>query len=63
MITTEKNIIGSLVGTWSELTELMSLADKGQVNLAVQEYSLEDANKALQDLHHGLVRGRGVLVP
>ena len=34
MVTTEKNIIGNLVGTWAELTELMSLADKGQVNLA-----------------------------
>ena len=63
MITTEKNIIGNLVGTWAELTELMSLADKGQVHLATQEYSLEDANLALQDLNNGKVKGRGVLVP
>jgi NAD+-dependent secondary alcohol dehydrogenase Adh1 len=63
MITTEKNIIGSLVGTWAELTELMALADKGKVNLAVQEYSLDNANQALQDLNNGKVKGRGVLVP
>jgi NAD+-dependent secondary alcohol dehydrogenase Adh1 len=63
MITTEKNIIGNLVGTWAELTELMSLADKGLVNLATQEYSLADANLALQDLNNGKVKGRGVLIP
>ena len=63
MITTEKNIIGNLVGTWAELTELMALADSGKVDLATQEYSLEIANSALQDLNNGLVKGRGVLVP
>jgi len=63
MITTEKNIIGSLVGTWAELTELMALADRGKVNLAVQEYSLDNANQALQDLNNRKVKGRGVLVP
>jgi NAD+-dependent secondary alcohol dehydrogenase Adh1 len=63
MITTEKNIIGNLVGTWAELTELMALADSGKVDLATQEYSLENANSALQDLNNGLVKGRGVLVP
>ena len=63
MITTEKNIIGNLVGTWAELTELMALADRGKVNLAVQEYSLENANQALQDLNNGKVKGRSVLVP
>lgn len=63
MVTTEKNIIGNLVGTWAELTELMSLADKGKVNLATQEYSLANANLALQDLNNGKVKGRAVLVP
>ena len=63
VVTTEKNIIGNLVGTWAELTELMSLADKGKVNLATQEYSLANANLALQDLNNGKVKGRAVLVP
>jgi NAD+-dependent secondary alcohol dehydrogenase Adh1 len=31
--------------------------------LATQEYSLEDAILALQDLNNGKVKGRGVLVP
>ncbi len=63
LIITERNIIGNLVGTWAELTELMALADRGLVELAVQEYRLADANQALKNLLHGKVRGRAVLVP
>jgi len=63
LIITERNVIGNLVGTWAELTELMALADRGLVDLAMQEYRLADANQALKDLHHGKIRGRAVLVP
>ncbi|WP_374383793.1 NAD(P)-dependent alcohol dehydrogenase [Dongia sp.] len=63
MVITERNIIGNLVGTWAELTELMALADRGLVELATAEYKLADANKALQDLHHGRIHGRAVLIP
>ena len=63
MITTEKTIVGNLVGTYPELVELMALADRGLVHLATREYKLKDANQALKDLHHGIVRGRAVLIP
>lgn len=63
MVITEKNIIGNLVGTWAELTELMALADRGLVELHTQDYRLADANRALQDLNGGRIRGRAVLVP
>jgi len=63
MITSERTIVGNLVGNYAELVELMALADRGQVHLATQTYKLADANKALQDLHGGKVRGRAVLVP
>lgn len=63
MIVSEKSIVGNLVGTYSDLVELMALADRGLVKLATQEYRLSDANKALQDLHHGKVKGRAVLIP
>ncbi len=63
MIISERNIIGNLVGNWAELNELMALADRGLVNLAIQEYPLKDANRALRDLHEGKIKGRGVLVP
>ena len=63
MITSEKTIVGNLVGTYPELVELMALADRGLVNLATKQYRLEDANQALLDLHHGKIKGRAVLVP
>jgi NAD+-dependent secondary alcohol dehydrogenase Adh1 len=63
MVTTERNIIGNLVGTWADLNELMSLADRGLVHLATVEYALKDANQALQDLNAGKVKGRAILVP
>ena len=63
MVTSEKSIIGNLVGTYPELVELMALADRGLVNLATKEYRLADANQALLDLHHGKIKGRAVLIP
>ena len=63
LIISEKTIVGNLVGTWSELYELMELADRGKVKLSMQEYKLDDANKALHDLNDGKVKGRAVLVP
>jgi NAD+-dependent secondary alcohol dehydrogenase Adh1 len=63
MITSEKTIVGNLVGTYPELVELMALADRGRVHLATREYKLKDANQALLDLHHGKVKGRAVLIP
>jgi NAD+-dependent secondary alcohol dehydrogenase Adh1 len=63
MITSEKTIVGNLVGTYPELVELMALADRGLVHLATKEYRLSEANQALKDLHQGKVRGRAVLIP
>ena len=42
---------------------MMELANKGYVQLSMQEYKLESANKALHDLNEGLVKGRAVLIP
>ena len=45
--TTKKNLVGTLY----KLYELMELADRGKVKLSMQEYKLDDANKALHDLN------------
>jgi NAD+-dependent secondary alcohol dehydrogenase Adh1 len=63
MITTERRIIGNLVGNYAELVELMELANRGKVNLATKRYKLSEANQALHDLNQGKVKGRAVLVP
>jgi len=63
VISTERNIIGNIVGTYNELAELMVLAQAGKVTLHTKTYSLDDAVEALHDLDAGQVRGRAILVP
>jgi NAD+-dependent secondary alcohol dehydrogenase Adh1 len=63
IISREISVVGSLVGSFSELSELMALAAQGRVKLETRRYSLDDVNTALADLRDGRVHGRGVLVP
>jgi NAD+-dependent secondary alcohol dehydrogenase Adh1 len=63
VIFSEISVVGSLVGNYTELTELMTLNAEGRVKLHTQRYTLDDVNRALDDLDNGRVRGRGVLVP
>ncbi|HEY7593837.1 MAG TPA: NAD(P)-dependent alcohol dehydrogenase [Actinophytocola sp.] len=63
IISTERNIIGNLVGTYNDLAELMVLAQSGQVTLHTKKYPLESALDALADLDAGKVRGRAILTP
>jgi NAD+-dependent secondary alcohol dehydrogenase Adh1 len=59
----EKNIVGNIVGTYTDLAELMVLAQAGKVTLHTQQYPLDRAVDALHDLDAGKVRGRAILVP
>ena len=63
IISTERNIIGNIVGTYNELAELMALAQAGKVTLHTRTYPLNAAPEALADLDAGRVRGRAILVP
>ena len=63
IISTERNIIGNIVGTYNDLAELMVLAQDGKVRLHTEQYPLENAVQALHDLDAGRVRGRAILVP
>ena len=63
IISTERNIIGNIVGTYNDLAELMALAQNGKVTLHTKIYPLADAAEALADLDAGRVRGRAILVP
>jgi NAD+-dependent secondary alcohol dehydrogenase Adh1 len=63
IISTERNVIGNIVGTYNELAELMVLAQTGKVTLHTRTYPLEDAVEAIADLDAGRVRGRAILVP
>lgn len=63
IISTERNIVGNIVGTYNELAELMVLAQTGKVTLHTSTYPLDAAAEALADLDAGNVRGRAILVP
>jgi NAD+-dependent secondary alcohol dehydrogenase Adh1 len=63
IISTERNIVGNIVGTYNDLAELMVLAQAGKVTLHTRTYPLDDAVEALADLDAGRVRGRAILVP
>jgi NAD+-dependent secondary alcohol dehydrogenase Adh1 len=63
IISTERNIIGNIVGTYNDLSELMSLAQSGKVTLHTRTYPLSAAPDALADLDAGRVRGRAILIP
>jgi NAD+-dependent secondary alcohol dehydrogenase Adh1 len=63
IISTERNIIGNIVGTYNDLAELMALAEGGKVTLHTRTYPLEDAVEAFAELDAGRVRGRAILVP
>jgi len=63
IISTERNVIGNIVGTYNDLAELMALAQDGKVALHTRTYPLDAAADALADLDAGRVRGRAILVP
>ncbi|GAA0495442.1 alcohol dehydrogenase [Paractinoplanes deccanensis] len=63
LISTERNIIGNLVGSYTDLDELMTLAAQGRVTLHTKQYPLASVNEAMDDLEAGRLQGRGILVP
>jgi D-arabinose 1-dehydrogenase-like Zn-dependent alcohol dehydrogenase len=55
---------GSYVGTVEELRELVALVKAGKLaSIPVTSRPMNQANDAINDLHHGRVVGRQVLVP
>jgi NAD+-dependent secondary alcohol dehydrogenase Adh1 len=64
IISTERNVIGNIVGTYNDLAELMVLAAQGKVTLHTKSYPLGAANDAITDLDQGRLPGtRAILIP
>ncbi|MFD4248893.1 NAD(P)-dependent alcohol dehydrogenase [Amycolatopsis thermoflava] len=63
IISTEINFIGNLVGSYTDLCELMVLAAQGKVRLHTTKYPLERFQDAIDDLDAGRIRGRAILTP
>ncbi|WP_121822344.1 NAD(P)-dependent alcohol dehydrogenase [Halostella salina] len=54
---------GTLVGTYTELQELVALVEQGEMDLHTSEYDLEQINTVAEKLEHGEIEGRAVIKP
>lgn len=63
MIAAETSFVGNLIGSYTDLEELMALVAGNRVALHTSTYPLDAVNDAIADLHAGSLRGRGILVP
>jgi NAD+-dependent secondary alcohol dehydrogenase Adh1 len=62
IISREINFIGNLVGSYNDLSELMTLTAQGKVTLHTSAYPLDAINDAMADLDQGRLQGRGILL-
>ena len=56
-------VVKPYAGTRTDLHEVLALARRGDLEVLVQTYPLEEAEHVLRRLESGTVRGRAVLVP
>jgi NAD+-dependent secondary alcohol dehydrogenase Adh1 len=63
VISREVSFIGNLVGTYTDLQELMTLTAQRKVTLHTTTYPLDAINDAMADLDGGRLQGRGILIP
>jgi NAD+-dependent secondary alcohol dehydrogenase Adh1 len=63
IISREISFIGNLVGTYTDLQDLMTLTAQGKVTLHTSTYPLDAINDAMADLDGGRLQGRGILIP
>jgi NAD+-dependent secondary alcohol dehydrogenase Adh1 len=63
LILNEISIVGNLVGSYRDLTELVALHGTGEVQLHTVTFPLEGVGEALAQLEAGTIEGRAVLVP
>lgn len=63
MIPTDIDYRGTLVGTYTELQELIELAERGDVDVRYSTHGLDEINDIPQHLHAGDIEGRAVLTP
>jgi propanol-preferring alcohol dehydrogenase len=59
----EVSLASTYWGSVTELVEVVALAEAGKIQAHVQQFSLEDAPKAYEQMAAGTLRGRAVIVP
>lgn len=59
----EQSVVGNLVGSWTDLWDVVQLHAAGRLHLQTETHSLDDVNEILGRLEDGDITGRAVLVP
>ena len=59
----EITVVGNLIGTNPDLADLVTLTSQGKVTLHSASYPLDAAHDAIDDLRHGRISGRAILIP
>jgi propanol-preferring alcohol dehydrogenase/NAD+-dependent secondary alcohol dehydrogenase Adh1 len=62
-INRDLKVLGSQIGSYTELVELMELDHQGRIVSESQRFPLDDAVDALDEVRRGRVMGRAILVP
>ena len=63
LVASEQCLMANLVGSWSDLWELIQLHERGKIELRTERHPLSAVNDVLAKLADGDVTGRAVLVP
>jgi NAD+-dependent secondary alcohol dehydrogenase Adh1 len=59
----EQSVVANLVGSWTDLWEVLQLHAAGKVTLRTETHPLDEVNEVLGRLREGDITGRAVLLP
>ena len=63
LVNGEFSFVGNIVGKYTELQELVSLVEQGEMHLETSQYDLSEINEVAEALEHNEIEGRAVIVP
>ena len=63
LVSQEQALVANLVGSWTDLWEVLQLHAAGKVTLKTETHPLDDVNEVLGRLREGDITGRAVLLP
>ena len=62
-IFSEKTLRGTLIGSRTDMREVIKLAEQNDMKIIYKSFPLEKANSVLEDLKYSRIEARAVLTP
>ncbi len=63
LVSFEHSLVANLVGSWTDLWDVLQLHAAGKITLKTETHPLDDVNEVLGRLREGDITGRAVLLP